>query len=468
MKKIVIPIFLMILILSSYLVFSDTSPIISQTVFDSYGFTPDSLSHREKNIQCEGSLQLSINTQKPMGLYYSVSNEKHTILYRDNFEFNSQEKNKYWALIQFPQKGIYSITVLLLDQSYKTFLHYTVNCSQGFNDSDLPVYTTKVFQDLGFKTEVLPYKNLVVETDRKVTFPFKNEQFLKYGVSVTDLSLKPEFLNYSPNPNYTFRERYQGISDYSLYAFFSKKGLYIFRFYAWDIIAKKGGCIAEYIIKVTGDNVLSDIDREVYGENTVIPEDSWYAAEKNYDYSKIDDYVKKTPLEIRTDIRQLAAYLQKIATNDREKARTIYVWLQYFIRYDEEMRDTMDLTGEDWIFRTSFEGTLELRYAVCNGYATLFVLLARLMNMEAVFIEGIKIFAGQPHAWNAILVDNHWRLLDATSSPEAHITIEQLFLTDPKIFMFENYPSEPFWQLQKTPHTMMEVIELFMKKVNTE
>ncbi|MDZ7608749.1 MAG: hypothetical protein U5K79_24900 [Cyclobacteriaceae bacterium] len=64
------------------------------------------------------------------------------------------------------------------------------------------------------------------------------------------------------------------------------------------------------------------------------------------------------------------------------------------------------------------------------------------------------------HAWNSVLIDGKWRLLDVTwgglyyqtalqanaANPLNHLTA--YFLPDPKSLVFSHLPEDPYWQLQ--------------------
>lgn len=110
---------------------------------------------------------------------------------------------------------------------------------------------------------------------------------------------------------------------------------------------------------------------------------------------------------------------------------------------------------------------LARRSTVCDGYANLFCALATRVGLTAEKITGdargldfapaISSPAGN-HAWNAVLLQGRWQLLDATWGAghvlEQHFVREFepfYFLTPPEQFICSHFPHDPHWQLLATP-----------------
>jgi tetratricopeptide (TPR) repeat protein len=80
------------------------------------------------------------------------------------------------------------------------------------------------------------------------------------------------------------------------------------------------------------------------------------------------------------------------------------------------------------------------------------------------------------HAWNSVLIDGKWYLLDVTwaslSLPDKgtlDLKQEQLnhfFLVDPRIMILTHLPEDPIWQLQKSC-VPLEVFELGKEAIQT-
>lgn len=94
---------------------------------------------------------------------------------------------------------------------------------------------------------------------------------------------------------------------------------------------------------------------------------------------------------------------------ETEKVEAIHDYLVKSIAYDESVLQ-LDLTR--YIDHPSFSayGALNLKTAVCSGYARAFLLLMRQLNIKAGIISSQSI----QHAWNIVEIDGEWLYLDAT------------------------------------------------------
>jgi hypothetical protein len=111
--------------------------------------------------------------------------------------------------------------------------------------------------------------------------------------------------------------------------------------------------------------------------------------------------------------------------------------------------------------------------AVCEGYARLFKALCQHAGIRAEVINGygktephqVRQRFRANHAWNAVLIDSVWHLLDVTWA-SGYITWhgdrfvrqldEQYFLSPPEVFIREHYPDDLRWSLMKDPPLMPE------------
>ncbi len=188
-------------------------------------------------------------------------------------------------------------------------------------------------------------------------------------------------------------------------------------------------------------------------------------AEPPSDYTRIDRHARNTPDQYAQSVEKLAAYLTEPAENDFEKVRSFYVWLSKNIAYDVDL------------FRRYQPGTsleigpddvLKQGKAVCQGYADLFNALCDQVGIESRIIPGYsKGFANRnrtdfstaDHAWNSVLIDDRWYLLDATWGAggldekmeyKAQFN-EKYFLSPPENFVRDHMPEQPMWQLLDCP-----------------
>ncbi|KAH8680936.1 hypothetical protein BX600DRAFT_428912 [Xylariales sp. PMI_506] len=106
-----------------------------------------------------------------------------------------------------------------------------------------------------------------------------------------------------------------------------------------------------------------------------------------------------------------------------DKARAIFTWCHHNIAYNVEEFFGKCIKGRS-VEETIFHGK-----AVCQGYAEVYMGIARRAGLECVLVAGhgkgygyVPLKEGQPppardptgHAWNAVQIDNgEWKLLDA-------------------------------------------------------
>lgn len=194
-------------------------------------------------------------------------------------------------------------------------------------------------------------------------------------------------------------------------------------------------------------------------------------------FNKVDAAVKGWP-DSFASIDKFAEKVNAGFKRDDEKARAIFTWIALNVKYDlaaygvnekpisfsyktqEEKETKQRKFREDIAIKT-----LKTKKGVCEGYATLFMLVAEKAGLEAVFIPGTSkshpahIGAGPgvgDHAWNAVKIEGKWKLLDATwgagtvsgVKPEFIFRFNDgYFFTDPSKFFLNHFPDDPKWLL---------------------
>ncbi|KAJ7096280.1 hypothetical protein C8R44DRAFT_812612 [Mycena epipterygia] len=142
---------------------------------------------------------------------------------------------------------------------------------------------------------------------------------------------------------------------------------------------------------------------------------------KCYDFSHVDAHAALFPRHTVGSIRQLAHDLTDPFPSETEKARALFYWLHCNITYDVDAFFSGNLQA------STAESTLQSGLAVCDGYAGMFASLADFAGLQAHKVTGHgKGFGYQAlgpdepvptessnHAWNCVLMDGEWRLLDA-------------------------------------------------------
>jgi hypothetical protein len=178
-------------------------------------------------------------------------------------------------------------------------------------------------------------------------------------------------------------------------------------------------------------------------------------------FYELDQYARKTPKQFEKDVQTLAQYLLKPASTDIEKVRVLFTWVATHVRYDDAAFNSDNFPDY------SAENVLKNKKAVCEGYSNILDALCKAAGFESEKITGYakgysyKVgnkFSESNHAWNAIKVDDTWRLFDATwasgygtnKNGKLVSTLEfnpYWFDVNPKAFIFAHLPEEAKWQL---------------------
>jgi len=160
-----------------------------------------------------------------------------------------------------------------------------------------------------------------------------------------------------------------------------------------------------------------------------------------------------------TSVSDIAHLLTNTIDNQVEKVRSIYSWIALHITYDSAALSTGKVPDQ------SPEAILQRRSAVCEGFARLFVSMCQSVDIESRMIKGFvheegATFEFPNHAWNSVLIDGKWRLLDVTwgglyyqTALQGNATkplnqLNAFFLPDPKSLVISHLPEDPYWQLQ--------------------
>ncbi len=183
---------------------------------------------------------------------------------------------------------------------------------------------------------------------------------------------------------------------------------------------------------------------------------------KCYDFSYVDAHASQFPRQYVASLDELADNLTEPFTYETEKARAIFTWMHHNIQYDTQSFFAGNV-------KPATPGSvLSSGLAVCDGYAGLFVYLAERAGLQVYKVSGHgkgfgyqELAPGEPvpnishnHAWNCLLMDGEWRLIDATWGAGAlnGSTYEQRFdpswfSSSPSEFVKRHFPSDPTFQL---------------------
>jgi hypothetical protein len=156
------------------------------------------------------------------------------------------------------------------------------------------------------------------------------------------------------------------------------------------------------------------------------------------DFSKADSLAMTIKYE--HDIYRLTRELTEPFPEQILKVRAIFRWITYNIRYDYKFYNRYDYRGKEPkpftcrgdsmecaiklnVYETRYVNkVLDKKKAVCQGYAMLFKKMCNIAGIEAEVIPGytrseyyeVGTVGDLNHAWNTVLLNGNYYLLDAT------------------------------------------------------
>lgn len=195
------------------------------------------------------------------------------------------------------------------------------------------------------------------------------------------------------------------------------------------------------------------------------------------DYAKVDNIVKAYSKSFSSSDK-LAEQINKDFTRDDEKARAVFTWIATNIKYDYAAYGVNERPVA-YTFRTQEEKiakekamkqelaqkTLKSKKGVCQGYSTLYLVVAQKLGLECEIIPGTskshpshigKGPGARDHAWNAVKIGNEWKLLDTTfgagtvtgAKPQFVFKFnDKYFFSDPDTFFLNHFPDDKKWLL---------------------
>jgi transglutaminase/protease-like cytokinesis protein 3 len=182
------------------------------------------------------------------------------------------------------------------------------------------------------------------------------------------------------------------------------------------------------------------------------------------DFESVDDFVQSQQFEENTSIAKLTIELTKTYDEEILKVRAIYDWIASNIDYDTEGYE-----NNFWTHYPSdmaiLNDTYKLRKGVCSGYSHLFKYMLELCDIESEVISGFSrtgldnFFPHKAnHDWNAIKIDNEWKLFDVTWAREKGDTILDYFWFDtkPDDFILWHFPQNESWLLTDKDYSLQD------------
>jgi transglutaminase-like putative cysteine protease len=215
-----------------------------------------------------------------------------------------------------------------------------------------------------------------------------------------------------------------------------------------------------------------------YGDSDQAPVDPWANAEEPKPSPtkdpmawpmspEPDPLVRDMPEEIQTSIDAVGKYLASRFGDKKLLVKAIHDYVVMRLAYDYDALARID--AKDWANTPAqdAEAVFTRKKAVCEGYARLMVALGKASGIEIAYVTGwirdsrrrlALDSTGQPnlegvnHAWNAVKLDDHWYLIDATwDDPTGGTPVTTYLFTPPKLMTYDHLPENTAWQLRADP-----------------
>ena len=137
-----------------------------------------------------------------------------------------------------------------------------------------------------------------------------------------------------------------------------------------------------------------------------------YCQGQNLTDEELLAHIHKMEDATATDVKKLGKYLIQPSNNEKQRFRSIYLWLIHQIDYDLKALKNRRINRSN-------DDILRRKKAICWGYATLLKALCKEANIKVEIISGyVKTdlekapFLKYPnHAWNAVQLEGQWYLV---------------------------------------------------------
>ena len=159
-----------------------------------------------------------------------------------------------------------------------------------------------------------------------------------------------------------------------------------------------------------------------------------------------------------------------------DTVKSVFVWIAKNIKYDvkklkaikegSSSKRNLNFKSEKEYKNHLINKTVKQKKGVCEDYSLLFKTILEELGYEAHVIEGYTKINGKinrkvGHAWNAVKINQEWKLFDATwaagSIRDGKKFIqnysEQWYDVDPNEMIKTHMPFDPIWQLLSKPIT---------------
>jgi hypothetical protein len=190
-------------------------------------------------------------------------------------------------------------------------------------------------------------------------------------------------------------------------------------------------------------------------------------AQRNSEYSKIDNLMMLIPDSLTRSTNGIASYIDSNFTTQADKSRAIFIWIAKYLQYDVDNMFAINFYQNT---NEIIEKVLKTRKGICMHYAELFNEIANKVGIKSYVISGYTKQNGFvdyiPHGWCAGLIDSVWLMFDPTWGSgyiQNSRFVRQLnnyyFKTKPEQLIKSHMPFDPLWQFLNYPVTNQEFYE---------
>lgn len=184
-----------------------------------------------------------------------------------------------------------------------------------------------------------------------------------------------------------------------------------------------------------------------------------------------DDKVTNMPDPAKASIASVGAYMKEQFADKKQRVKAIHDFVALRLVYDEKALEGILKRDFANVPPQTAEAVFAAKTGVCEGYARLMTAIGAAANVEIKYVTGYirdasrrvalgsdasvkAALEGYGHAWNAVLLDGEWFLIDTTwddpTGSDKPVRSTYLF-TPPKLFAYDHLPEDPAWQLVLKP-----------------
>jgi len=113
---------------------------------------------------------------------------------------------------------------------------------------------------------------------------------------------------------------------------------------------------------------------------------------------------------VESDVAILAKELTKDATTDREKLEIIHTYVVNNVRYDYQKASSLPKG-----YIPNADDTLATGTGICYDFAAITGSMLRSVDIPSKLVKGYSSYTPVYHAWNEVLIDGEWVVVDAST-----------------------------------------------------